>query len=98
MQVTTDRQTFSGELIEVRSDGLLVLSEMKLRLLPYTQIVSAKARRADRDYAFAGKLQPNAETQERLRLVSRFPQSLPPDLLGRLLETYQQTEPAGVTP
>jgi hypothetical protein len=95
MQVTTDHQMFLGELLEVRDIGLIVLSEKKIHLLPFAEITSSQAVKTSSQYSFGGRRQPSPEVRERLRLVSRFPQGLTPDLLRRLLETYGQTELAG---
>jgi hypothetical protein len=97
VQVTTE-QPFSGELIEVRDTGLVVLTDRTLRLLPYSAIVSSHIDNMSSQYAVRNRRAPNPDARERLRLLSRFPQGLTPDLLQALLATYQQTELAGLTP
>ena len=98
VQVTTDQQTLSGELIEVRDTGLVVLVEQKLRLLPFATIVSSRVDQTPSRYAVAERRAPTPEAREHLRLLSRFPQGLTTELLQSLLRTYEQTELAGVTP
>jgi hypothetical protein len=98
VQVTTDQRPFSGELIEVRDTGLVLLADQKLRLLPYTAIVSSRIDQTSSRYAPRNRLAPNPDALEHLSLLSRFPQGLTADLLHSLLGIYEQTELAGVTP
>ena len=82
---------------QVRADGILLADE-KLRLLPYTAILSAEANEKDSPYIISKGTVPNRDVQEHLRLLSRFPQGLTPELIQRLLDAYGQTELAGATP
>ena len=97
MHVSTGQKQLTGELIEVRADGILLAGE-KLRLLPYTAILSAEANEKDSPYIISKGTVPNRDVQEHLRLLSRFPQGLTPELIQRLLDAYGQTELAGATP
>jgi len=97
MHVSTGQKQLTGELIEVRADGILLADE-KLRLLPYTAILSAEANEKDSPYIISKGTVPNRDVQEHLRLLSRFPQGLTPELIQRLLDAYGQTELAGATP
>jgi hypothetical protein len=45
-----------------------------------------------------GRRIPSPEDRGKLRLVSRFPQGLTPELLTKLLDTYGQTELAAGNP
>ena len=96
-----------GELIEVRDAGIVVLtfrtqntpqSGLELRLLPYTAILTSKVSQTESRYAISKRMAPKPEVRERLRLLSRFPQGLTPELTQQLLAAYGQTELAGVTP
>ena len=97
-KITSDRGELSAELIEVRDTGVLVLAEKRFRLLPYSIIVSSRAEGLDRSYSFGGRTAPTAETRERLRLVSRFPQGLTPELLQKLLQANGQLKLEGENP
>ena|SRR5215475_5698808 len=97
-KITRDRGELSAELIEVRDTGVMVLAEKRLRLLPYSIIVSLRAEGLNRNYSFGGRTSPTAETRERLRLVSRFPQGLTPELLQKLLEANGQLQLEGENP
>ena len=98
MHVSTGQKQLTGELIEVRADGILLVAEEKLLLLPYTAILSAEANEKDSPYIISKGTVPNRDVQEHLRLLSRFPQGLTPELIQRLLDAYGQTELAGATP
>jgi len=98
MRVKTAQGQVSGELIEVRDVGIVVLADQKLRLLPYTAIVSSEVDRTDSRYAISQRTVPKPNVQAHLRLLSRFPQGLAPDLMRQLLDTYGQTELAGANP
>ena len=98
MHVSTGQKQLTGELIEVRADGILLVAEEKLLLLPYTAILSAEAKEKDSPYIISKGTVPNRDVQEHLRLLSRFPQGLTPELIQRLLDAYGQTELAGATP
>ena len=97
-KITSDRREFSAELIEVRDTGILILAATRFRLLPYSMIDSSRAEGLNRDYTFGGRRSPTAETRERLRLVSRFPQGLTPELLQKLLEANGQLQLEGENP
>jgi hypothetical protein len=97
LHVETSQWKYSGELIEVRDTGILMLADQKLRLLPYTAILSSKIDQTPSRY-FISKTVPKPDVQAQLRLVSRFPQGLTPELTRQLLDAYGQMELAGVNP
>ncbi len=97
MRVRTAQGQLSGELIEVRDAGI-VLADQKLRLLPYTTILSSEADKTEARYAISHGTAPKPGVRERLRLLSRFPQGLTPELVRQLLESYGQAELAGANP
>ena len=92
MQVTTAKGQWSGELIEVRETGIVLLAGGKLRLLPYTEIVSSNVEKTDPSHAISKGAIPNNQVREHLRLLSRFPQGLSPELLQQLLSAYNQVD------
>lgn len=104
-QVRTADTEFRGELIEVRSDGLLILASSSgldpqtqkrlLRIVPFTAIVSSTFEQLGGSYQITDGRPPQPAAHERLRLVSRFPHGLAPELLQKLLESNGQTELAG---
>lgn len=85
----------TGELIEVRDDALVIRTGKILRLVPYAIVTSARADQTN--VTISGGRAPSRQNQERLRLLSRFPQGLGPDLLDRLLRAYGQAQLAGPT-
>jgi len=98
MRLRTAQGQISGELIEVRDVGIVVLVDQKLRLLSYPVILSSEVDRTDSRYAISQGIVPKPDVQAHLRLLSRFPQGLTPELMRQLLETYGQTELAGANP
>ncbi|MEO5895422.1 MAG: hypothetical protein ABIS06_06955 [Vicinamibacterales bacterium] len=96
VRVATTGGDLSGELIEMRDSGFVLLTggPSKLRLVPYTEVRSAKFEQIG---SLIGDRQPpNGGARERLRLVSRFPQGMSPQVLETLLKTYGQTELLGI--
>src|SRR5258708_6373662 len=55
MTVSTAQGSFSGELIEVRETGIVVLTNQRLRLLPYAIILSAKADQTASNYDISNR-------------------------------------------
>ena len=98
MRVDTTHGKFSGELIEVRDVGIVVLADQKLRLLPYTVILSSEADQTSSHYSISKRTVPKPDVQAHLRLLSRFPQGLTPELMQQLLGLNGQTELSGENP
>ena len=96
VKVTTGADDIAGELIEIRDAGLVVLTRGsgKLRLIPYAEIRSANFEQVGS--LVHGGSPPTPENHERLRLLSRFPQGMSPDVLRTLLQQAGQTELLGV--
>lgn len=86
---------FSGELLAVREDALLLhvplLRDDPVTLISYAVIGSAEVVGLDR-LSFGDGAAPSAEQREELRLLSRYPQGVSDDLLRRLLAAYDQDE------
>lgn len=104
--VVTSDGRFTGELLEVREAGIVLLAEdeiaaapgvrtQRLRLIPFAAISRA-------DFAQRGALQlsdgnqPSARVIQRLRLVSRFPYGMSPAIERDLLKAFGQDTLAGV--
>lgn len=76
-----------GELLAVQDTALVVLVHDTVTLVPYRVLKAGR-------FAHVGDLTeiPPAEGfAGRLRLISRFPQGLTPELLARLLAAYGQS-------
>ncbi len=96
---TTRQGSFTGELLEVRDAGLLLLlvppataTTKRLVLLPYGAIHEARCDRLGTHYELRDGQPPTAATRERLQRVSRFPQGLSDPVLRTLLDAYGQPE------
>ena len=76
-----------GELLAVQDTALLVLAQDTVTLVPYNAVVSGR-------FSEVGELTeipPAPDFATRVRLVSRFPQGLSPELLARLLAAHGQS-------
>lgn len=98
MHVETTQRKLSGELIEVRGAGIVLLADQKLRLVPYTEILSSQVDQTPSRYSISQRTVPKPDVQTQLRLLSRFPQGLTPELMRQLLDANGQVELAGVNP
>ena len=79
-----------GELLAVQDSAFIVLSDsQRVVMIPVSKVTRG-------DFGDLGVLidefTPSQQTLERLRLLSRFPSGLTPDLRTRLLALYRQTE------
>jgi hypothetical protein len=72
--------------------------ERQLRLVPFTDVREATFAQLGGGYVLSGGRVPDEDRRNRLRLVSRFPHGLAPDLLKKLLESHGQTEVVGGQP
>jgi hypothetical protein len=88
--VMTSRGNYTAELIEVRGDGIVILEAQTFRLIPYTAVVSARFDGIPQTISSGHA--PSRKGHERLRLVSRFPQGLTPELLLQLLAANGQKD------
>ena len=79
----SDKSRIMGELLAVESQALLVRASELIRV-PLATIRSGKAPKV----GFDGRLQ--GTTRERLRLISRYPQGVSPELEAELLQAYGQ--------
>lgn len=106
--LTTADGELAGELIEMQASGLLILTAVGtqagappqkavLRLVPFSAVRTSTFRQLGGVSLRDGRA-PTPSVRERLRLVSRFPHGLSPELLKQLLARYGQTEVAGVRP
>jgi hypothetical protein len=80
------KPALTGELLAVADSSLLVQSDGRLHRVRWSLIASGKAPKV----SFTGPT-PEAEVRERLRLISRYPQGVSPELQSRLLQAYGQT-------
>jgi hypothetical protein len=89
LQLRARRADVSGELLEVRTTGFVVLAASKVVLVPFGEVRGAKF--AQMRLGYVGGT-PGASTFEAMRRVSRFPGGLPPEQMARLLASLGQTE------
>jgi hypothetical protein len=79
-----------GELIAVQDTALLIREESVLELVPFASISRGAATASGSRASFARR--PTPAVRERLRLLSRYPGGVTPELLRQLLAAYEQTE------
>ncbi len=83
-----------GELLAVTDSALVIrryTATPPIALVPYKAIHSSSFHQVGA--ALEGGHPPRADARETLRLVSRFPQGLSPELFQQLLAGYAQTDP-----
>lgn len=79
--------TGQGELLAVQDTALVVLAQDTVTLVPYRVLQAGQ-------FSQVGALTESPPTKDfagKLRLVSRFPQGLTPEMLTRLLAAYGQS-------
>jgi hypothetical protein len=95
-EVVTTRTNYKGEVIEVRDTGIVILAAGTFRFVSYSAIISSHFDGIGGP--ISSKKIPSSQSRERLRLVSRFPQELTPEILQKLLSANAQTELAQENP
>jgi len=81
-----------GELLEVQDTALVLLSDNRVVFVPIRGIFVGKFSRRG---TLIEEGRASRRSLARLRIVSRFPAGLTPELRARLLATYGQTAPDG---
>lgn len=81
----------SGELLAVQDDGVIILNNSTIELVPYLSIESLHLNQLGGDYSL-GSQAPDRAQRTRLALVSRYPQGIDAQLLQRLLAQLRQQE------
>ena len=94
-----DKQNFEGELLEIRNDGIVFSgasdadADDELIFVAWSRAIRVRATEFGGYRAEVGRsLEWNAETKERFRLISRFPQGISPEIMDRLLAAHRQEE------
>jgi hypothetical protein len=85
---------FEGELLAIDDSALIIRrfqGSAPVAVVRFAAIRGTAFRQVG--VSFAGRHAPRPDDREKLRLVSRFPQGLTPDLFRRLLAAYAQAEP-----
>jgi hypothetical protein len=96
LRVGKQQTRIMGELLEVRDTSLLVLRDgARVTSIPIRQIRSGSFARLGTLIA-SGRV--SGGDREQLRLVSRFPGGLGPEIAAQLLGAYGQTEPDRAVP
>ena len=84
-------RTLRGELLSIDDQSLLLRQESRILRVFYVAIDSGVFDQMSDDTRIKGRA-PDRDAREQLRQVSRFPQDLSDELLGALLEAYNQQE------
>lgn len=85
-------RSMRGELLEVRDSTMLVLVARRVTLVRFDQLRAARFQLLPRLDLNNGRL-PSERGRAELRLVSRFPYGLTPELEATLLASYRQDRP-----
>jgi hypothetical protein len=94
-----DKQKFEGELLEIRDDGIVFSgassddADDELIFVAWSRAARVRATEFGGYRAEVGRsLEWSAETKERFRLISRFPQGISPEIMDGLLAAHRQEE------
>ena len=94
-----DKLKFEGELLEIRDDGVVFSgasadgADAELIFVAWSRAARVRATEFGGYRAEIGRsLEWSAETKERFRLISRFPQGISPEILEGLLAAHRQDE------
>lgn len=83
------RPRLEAELLAVQDSALLVLDDSIIKLVPLRLIrIAELEERGANATIYHGSLK--GRNRERLRLLSRYPQGVTPDLMTHLLSAYSQ--------
>lgn len=80
----TDRTRITGELLAVEQTALLILRDSQLVRIELSRVRTGSAPKL----SFNGQLR--GDSRDRLRLISRYPQGVSPELEGQLARAYGQ--------
>jgi hypothetical protein len=96
-ELVTRTGTMAGELLEMRNDGLVLLTNTgQVTLVEYEAVRHATVEHGPP--GLTGANMRSGRTFHRLRRVSRFPQGLSPEVETRLLSAYGQSALVVVRP
>lgn len=83
----------SGELLAVQNDGVVILTNSVMKLIPYLSIDRLRLDELGDSYNLnGGGNVPTAAQQAKLAAVSRYPQGIDATLRQRLLSQLHQAE------
>ena len=94
-----DKLKFEGELLEIRDDGIVFSGTSaddaadQVIFVAWSRATRVRATEFGGYRAEIGRsLEWSAETKERFRLISRFPQGISPEIMDSLLAAHRQEE------
>ena len=94
-----DKLKFEGELLEIRDDGIVFSGTSaddaadEVIFVAWNRAARVRATEFGGYRAEIGRsLEWSAETKERFRLISRFPQGISPEIMDGLLAAHRQEE------
>lgn len=93
VRLTSSSGTMTGELLEMRDDGAVVMrADGKMVFAPYIVISRLEAPGLGSDYVMVGRMPPSRGTRAMLATVSHFPQGMTREIRDRLLAKAGQAE------
>ena len=94
MEIRTASQRFDAELLEVRSDGILVAKKKdgQIAMVPWTSTQLASVKGLGREYRYGLLMPPARDVLHNLVKVSHFPQGMTPEIEARILASRGQKE------
>ncbi len=89
--VALEGMRVNAELIAVRDDGVVLTLRQKLTFFPFASLGGLAVEQMQDSYRLSPGERPVPEKRERLRLISRFPQGLTPEIERLLLAQMGQS-------
>lgn len=90
LELGREKRLAVGELIAIQDTALLIRRDSVIELVSLASIRRGAATASGSRAVFSRK--PTPATRERLRLLSRYPNGVTPELLRQLLDAYGQAE------
>jgi hypothetical protein len=91
VSLRTSTRAYSGELLAVQDDGVIISSD-RIMFAPFSAIVGLTLEKMGGQYQLRTGDVPRGERLAQFRAVSRFPQGLTPNIQSVLLAQKSQTE------
>lgn len=88
--LTSGGERFSGELVALRDDGLVVSAQKRLLFVPFSSLAAFAVHDLNIDYQLSARERPSLEKRSRLSSISQFPQGLTPEIERQLLAQLGQ--------
>jgi hypothetical protein len=94
IQIRTASQKFDAELLDVRTNGIVVVKKKdgQVAMVPWTSTQLASVKGLGREYRYGLLMPPARDVIPNLVKISHFPQGMTPEMEAKLLASKGQKE------